>query len=224
MPRITVAFFGPARDLAGTSSISIDVAKGETVGGLAARLSDEHPRLGAALGIRLAVNRAYVPLNRVLADGDEIAVIPPVSGGAPRQHVRLTREPIDVDAVVREIQTQDAGAVVTFTGVVRAETRDGRALAALAYHAYEEMAREQMQAVRRRAIETFDLSDAVVVHRLGTLDLGAASVVIVAVSAHREAAFDACRWIIDAVKTDVPIWKKDIWADGTQTWVDSTQS
>jgi len=242
MPKLTIRFFGPARDIVGGSSMSLDVDEGDTVGSVAGRLAKEYPRLGAALGIRLAVNRAYVPLNHVLSEGDELAVIPPVSGGAPMPRARITHDPIDIGAVIAELQTNDAGAVVTFSGTVRAETqprepacaklqsrlvssRSSRSepLIALDYHAYDEMAVEQLEAVRVRALKQFDILDAAIVHRLGRLDVGVASIVIVVASTHREPGFDACRWIIDAVKTDVPIWKKDIWADGSQTWVDPTR-
>ena len=223
MPKLTIRFFGPARDIVGGSSMSLDVDEGETVGSVAGRLAKEYPRLGAALGIRLAVNRAYVPLNHVLSEGDELAVIPPVSGGAPAPRARIMYDPIDIGAVIAELQANDAGAVVTFSGTVRAETQDGKPLIALDYQAYEEMAVEQLDAVRVRAMKQFDILDAAIVHRLGRLDVGAASIAIVVASAHREPGFDACRWIIDAVKADVPIWKKDIWADGSQTWVDPTR-
>jgi molybdopterin synthase catalytic subunit len=224
MPRIKVSFFGPARDLAGEPSISLDIDEGETVGGVARRLAEKYPRLGAALGLRLAVNRAYVPLDRTLSDGDEIAVIPPVSGGAPSPRVGITRDPIDLSAMVRQLQTDGAGAVVLFLGTVRAESQDQRTLVALDYYAYEEMALEQLGDIRYRAMTKYDILDAAIVHRLGRIELGEVSIAIVVGSAHRVPAFKACHWLIDAVKTDAPIWKKDIWADGSQTWVDPTRS
>ncbi len=224
MPRITVSFFGPARDLTGETSISLDIDEGETVGGVAGRLAEKYPRLSAALGLRLAVNRAYVPLNHSLSEGDEIAVIPPVSGGAPLPRVGLTRDPIDLSEIVRQVQVKEAGALVTFLGTVRDETQDQKTLAALDYHAYQEMALEQLADIRSRALNKHDILDAAIVHRLGRIEPGEVSIAIVVVSAHREPAFEACRWLIDAVKTDAPIWKKDIWADGSQTWVDPTQS
>ncbi len=223
MSTITVTFFGPARDLAGTSALSLDIADGETVGEIAGRLAEKHPSLGAALGIRLAVNKAYVPLDHKLSDGDEIAVIMPVSGGSPAPRARLTREPIDVDTIIGEIRTPSAGAAVTFVGTVREEQREDLRLVALDYHAYEEMAVEQMEAICRRAGEHLDILDAMIVHRLGRLELGETSIVIAVAAAHRGPAFEACRWILDQVKTDVPIWKKDLWADGSETWVDPTR-
>ncbi len=137
--------------------------------------------------------------------------------------VALIREKIDVTALTAEMHGHEAGAVATFLGTVRAETKDGKTLAALDYHAYEEMAIEQMNAIRRKAGERFEILDAAIIHRLGRLSLGETSIAVVVVSAHRAAAFDACRWIVDAVKTDVPIWKQDVWSDGTREWVDPTR-
>ena len=136
------------------------------------------------------------------------------------RRVALVREPIEVDALIRDMHDDRAGAVAAFTGTVRRETRGDRALAALEYHAYEDMALEQMDVIRRRALDDFDILDAAVIHRLGRLELGVPSIAVVVVSAHRAAAFDACRWILNAVKADAPIWKKDVWADGSMTWVD----
>ncbi len=220
MIEIVVQFYGPARDLAGEDAVTLEIDAGLTVGDVAGKLSERYPKLGAAVGIRLAVNRTYVAMNHVLVDRDEVAVIPPVSGGAPLPRVFLTREPIETDALVAEMRRDEAGAIATFVGVVRAETSDdGRTLSGLEYHAYEEMALEQMWAIHRRAGERFEILDAAIVHRLGRLDLGESSIAILVVSAHRTAAFDACRWIVDEIKADVPIWKKDVWADGSAGWV-----
>lgn len=136
--------------------------------------------------------------------------------------VELTHDPIDPQTLSSEMHSHDAGAVVTFAGMVRAEESDGKTLTALDYEAYKEMALEQMQTIRKRAGEKFEILDAAIVHRLGKLNLGETSIAVVVVSPHRAAAFDACRWILDTVKTDVPIWKKDIWADGTSSWVTPT--
>lgn len=115
----------------------------------------------------------------------------------------------------------EAGAVATFEGTVRAEAGDdGRTLSALQYEAYEAMAAEQMATLRERAMKAFGILDAALVHRLGRVPLGEASVAVVVSAAHRAAAFDACRWLIDTLKADVPIWKKEIWSDGSTTWSD----
>ncbi len=222
MPQVTVFFFGPAKDLVGAESVRLDISNAETVGMLAGRLAESYPRLGRTLGARLAVNRAYVALDHVLADGDEVAVIPPVSGGSGQAAAMLTREPIDLDGMVRSLSRHDAGAVTVFCGTVRAETEEGKRLTALEYHAYEEMAIRQMEDIRDKALREFAILDAAIVHRLGKLELGTASIAVIVASEHRAAAFDACRWIVDAVKLDVPIWKRNVWTDGSADWVDPT--
>lgn len=224
MANVIVKFYGPAKDRAEVEQISLEIAAGETVGGVAGKLAEKYPKLGQSLGIRLAVNRTFVPLSHVVQDGDEIAVIPPVSGGAPAPRVGLTREPLVTDAVVAELKRPDAGAVATFVGTVRAELDGCKVLTALEYEAYEEMALEQMESARKKAVEKFGVLDAAVHHRLGRIPLGEASILVVVASAHRVEAFDACRWIVDKVKADAPIWKKNIWADGSAEWVDPTCS
>jgi len=134
----------------------------------------------------------------------------------------LTREPISAASLADSLRRDDAGAITTFEGTVRADRRgDGVALVALDYSAHEQMALEQMQLLRDRALKQFAILDAVIAHRLGRLKLGEVSVAIAVGASHRAAAFDACRWLIDTLKVDVPIWKKDIWADGREAWAAS---
>ncbi|MEK6643435.1 MAG: molybdenum cofactor biosynthesis protein MoaE [Planctomycetota bacterium] len=131
----------------------------------------------------------------------------------------LTRDPLDAN-IASTLHRYDAGAVATFAGTVRAEDACNRQLLALDYEAYEEMAIAMLTNICKRAIEQFAVLDAIIAHRLGRVKLGEASIVVAVVSAHRVEAFDACRWIVDQVKTDVPIWKKDVWSDGSTSWVD----
>lgn len=222
MPRINIKFFGPARELAGETELSLEVPRNITVGGVAGILAENYPQLGDALGIRLAVNKEYCALDRVLRENDEVAVIPPVSGGGTMPRVQLIREPIDMSPLMVEMRTDGCGAVSTFDGVVRAESSEGRNLSALDYEAYEEMALEQLAAIRRRAGEKFDIVDAAIVHRLGRVPIGEPSVSVVVVSAHRKDGLDAVRYIIDTLKVDVPIWKKEIWSDGQKSWGHNT--
>lgn len=224
MASVNIKFFGPAKDRAGTDQTVLEISSGETVGSVAGKLAEKYPKLGDALGIRLAVNKAFVPLSQPLNDGDEIAVIPPVSGGAPLPRVGLSREPLSSEAIVAELTRPDAGAIATFSGNVRAELDGCKPLTALEYEAYEEMALEQMEAARQKAISQFGLLDAAVWHRLGRIPLAQTSIFVVAVSAHRAEAFDAVRWVVDKIKVDAPIWKKNIWADGSADWVDPTCS
>ena len=139
------------------------------------------------------------------------------------EQVILTREALDSERLCASLRRHDAGAVVNFTGTVRADAQCNRQLIALDYEAYEEMALQQMTAIRQRAIDTMNVLDAVIAHRLGRLKLGETSIFVTVLTAHRAEGFDACRWIVDQVKADVPIWKKDVWSDGTEAWVDPTK-
>ena len=133
--------------------------------------------------------------------------------------VFLTREALDAAAIGAALRSAESGAVIVFEGVVRAEQApDGRALAALDYSAYEDMALEQLAILRDRALRGFAIRRATLAHRLGRMKLGETSVVVAVCAAHRDAAFEACRWLIDNIKSDVPIWKKDIWSDGAASW------
>lgn len=165
----------------------------------------------------VAVNHEYVQADHVLCDGDEVAILPPVSGGrSPR--VELVTEPIDCAALQAEIKAASDGAVCVFDGIVRDNTR-GRGTLHLDYEAYEEMALKQMRLLAADALTRFGVRDVTMVHRLGRLLVGETSVLIVVASAHRGAAFDACRWLIDTLKKQVPIWKKEQFVDGA-VWTD----
>ena len=135
MPRIQIRFFGPARDLAGSDELSLDVEDNTSVGQIAGVIAENYPGLGKAVGVRLAVNREYVALDHILRDRDEVAVIPPVSGGADDSRIRLTNDPLDITAISSEMQSFEAGAVTTFVGTVRAETQGDKELTALDYAA-----------------------------------------------------------------------------------------
>ncbi len=138
--------------------------------------------------------------------------------------VILTREIISADRLADLIRSKDSGAIATFEGTVRSERRsDGVELIALDYSAHEAMAIEQLGLLRERALERFEIKDAAIAHRLGRLALGDVSVAIAVAAGHRGATFDACRWLIETLKADVPIWKKDIWADGREEWTPTAQ-
>jgi len=172
-------------------------------------------------GIAVSVNTEYAPAALVLRDGDEVGLLPPVSGGAaraasdPDQSVAtaLTRDVIDAEKLVAAAKRGEDGAVVVFDGIVRDHTRNRRTLY-LDYEAYEEMARKQMESLAREAVARFGVRHVTLVHRLGRLNVGETSVLIVVASAHRAQAFDACRWLIDTLKKTVPIWKKETFVDG----------
>ncbi len=160
-------------------------------------------------------------MTHVLAEGDEVAILPPVSGGAGSgfaSMVEITREPIATDQILAAVKSGGDGAVCLFDGIVRDNTK-GRKTLHLEYEAYEEMALRQMQGLRMEAITRFGVREVALVHRLGRLVVGETSVLIAVASAHRGAGFDACRWIIDTLKKTVPIWKHEQFVDGA-VWSD----
>jgi molybdopterin converting factor subunit 1 len=216
--RVRVLFFGVLKDVAGRSSDLLDLPDGAVVRDLLAHYRAEVPGMKEALGaIAVAVNREYAGAESVLASDDEVALLPPVSGGSGRE-VSIVRDPIDTRGVLDRIKRGEDGAVVVFEGVVRNQTR-GRRTLYLDYEAYEEMALDQMEGLAGQALGQFPVRDVALVHRLGRLEIGETSVLIVVASAHRAAGFDACRWLIDTLKRTVPIWKKEYFEDGA-VWAD----
>jgi molybdopterin synthase catalytic subunit len=177
-------------------------------------------------GIAVSVNAEYALATQVLREGDEVGLLPPVSGGsndgpdlsfisAPGciSAVSLCRGRIDSNRLIAAIKRDEDGAVVVFDGIVRNHTR-GRKTLYLDYEAYEEMAEKQMRELAAEALERFGVRQVIMVHRLGRLEVGETSVLIVVASAHRAQAFEACRWLIDTLKQTVPIWKKETFVDG----------
>lgn len=213
--RIRLLSFGPLKGVFGGER---ELAAGTTVGDLVVLLRGESLIAETMLcNAAVAVNHAYAAKADVLRDGDEVAILPPVSGGSDAL-VRLQRDVIDVPAVVDEVRNGADGAMVTFDGVVRNNTR-GRVTLHLDYESYEEMALAQMKSLREEALEKFAVREVAIVHRLGRLVVGETSVLIVVASAHRAAAFEACRHVIDTLKKTVPIWKREQFADGA-VWAD----
>jgi molybdopterin synthase catalytic subunit len=203
---VKVRLFAGLREQAGWSSRELE----------AATVADVWPALGLGEepeGLLYAVNKEYAARGRALADGDEVAVIPPVSGGA----FLLSEEPLSLDAVVSEVGSPDAGAVATFTGTVRRSSR-GREVHHLEYEAYEEMAERMLaelaEALRRR----HEVLAVAIHHRVGRVEIGEPSVVIAVAAAHRAAALSACREAIDTLKETVPLWKKEVY-EGGEEWI-----
>jgi molybdopterin synthase catalytic subunit len=214
---IRVLFFGVLRDLVGLSSDSLDLADGARLADVLQHYESRIPKLQALLpSVALSVNQQYVSRDVELSSGDEVAILPPVSGGNPR--ASIVREVINTQAVLQNVKAPEDGAAVVFEGVVRNNTR-GRRTLYLDYEAYEGMALKQMEELASRAIERYGVPRVAIVHRLGRLEIGEISVLIAVASAHRGAAFDACRWIIDTLKKTVPIWKKEYFEDGA-VWAD----
>jgi MoaE-MoaD fusion protein len=221
--RVHILTFGVLKDWLGYAGSSIELEDGATVADLLDHLAHQHAGSPAARlrGIAVSVNAEYAVAARVLCEGDEVGLLPPVSGGASRAAgdpevpviTFLTRDVIEAHKLVEAARQREDGAVVVFDGIVRNHTRNRRTLH-LDYEAYEEMATNQMDELSRDAIARFGVRHVTLVHRLGRLQVGETSVLIVVASAHRAQAFDACRWLIDTLKKTVPIWKKETFVDG----------
>jgi molybdopterin converting factor subunit 1 len=229
--QIRVLFFGVLKDLAGQSSDSVSLPDNSTLADVLRHYEQIIPGLkNAATSLAMSVNQEYAGPATRLKSGDEVALLPPVSGGAREgfgeagdgkrtPHASIVREAIETASILQDIKRPDDGAVAVFEGIVRNHTR-GRRTLYLDYEAYEQMALKQMEELAARALADFKIRDVAMVHRLGRLDIGETSVLIVVASAHRAAAFDACRWLIDTLKRTVPVWKKEhfddgaVWADG----------
>jgi molybdopterin converting factor subunit 1 len=210
--RVHVLFFGVLKDLVGKSNDRIELHDGAKVADVLAHYQSEIPRIKETMAsLAVAVNQQYAGPETLLKIDDEVALLPPVSGGSGR--ASIIREPINTEGVLKRIKRDDDGAAVMFEGVVRNQTR-GRRTLYLDYEAYEEMASQQMEELAERALKQFQVRDVALVHRLGRLEIGETSVLIVVASAHRADAFDACRWLIDTLKRSVPIWKKEYFEDG----------
>jgi MoaE-MoaD fusion protein len=219
--RVRVLLFGMLKEIAGRSADDLDLPKGASVRDLLRHYAAQAPKLKEALSSSaVAVNQEYAGPGTPLKSGDEVALLPPVSGGTARTsaHASIIREPIDTQRVLASLKRCDDGAAVVFEGVVRNQTR-GRRTLYLEYEAYKEMALRQMEGLAEQALEQFQIRDVALVHRLGRLEIGDTSVLIVVASPHRAAAFDACRWLIDTLKRTVPIWKKEFFEDGA-VWAD----
>ncbi len=220
--QIRVLFFGVLKDLVGRSSETLDLADGARVEAVLQHYSRQAPRFaGMQNSLALSVNQEYASADAILRAGDEVGLLPPVSGGSPdsaQDDVRIVHEPIVTETVISSLKGSEDGAAVIFDGIVRNNTR-GRPTLYLDYEAYEPMALKQMQGLAVEARSRFGVRQVALVHRLGRLEIGETSVLIVVASAHRGPAFDACRWIIDTLKKTVPIWKREYFEDGA-VWAD----
>jgi molybdopterin synthase catalytic subunit/molybdopterin converting factor small subunit len=205
-----VRLFAGLREQAGVGERELDLPAGS-------RLADVWAPLGLGdepEGLLYAVNKGYATGDRLLADGDEVALIPPVSGGA----FRLTPGPIDLGAVIAEVADERAGAVATFLGTTRIESR-GRTVDHLEYEAYEGMAEKVMAEIAEALSARYDLCRVAITHRIGRVGIGETSVAIAVSAPHREHALAACKEAIDTLKVDVPLWKKEVYDTGETWWV-----
>lgn len=213
---ITIKFLGGSCVQAGCRERRLDLPAGATVGDAARLIAAAHPRLSPLLArCRWARNLEFANRDDELAAGDELALLPPVSGGASL--VDLTTEAINPEEVVNRIRAPSAGAIVVFIGTVRDHSRNERVVR-LVYEAYPDMARRQLERIASACAEAQPGARVAISHRHGCLEIGEASVVIAAASAHRAEAFAACRDAIERIKEDLPIWKREVNADG-EVWV-----
>ena len=223
--RITALLFGQAREWVGSSTLDLTMEAPATVESAFAILKSRHPSLAdMERSILFAVNEEYASPSHTLSDGDRLAVLPPVSGGAAanRDLVEITREPIDIANLRARLLEGDSGAVVVFDGVARNNTK-GRPTLYLEYEGYEPMALRTMEQIGREVHERWPINRVGIIHRLGRIDTTESSVVIIVTSAHRKIAFEACHYAIDRLKKIVPIWKKEYFEDGA-VWVENSEA
>jgi molybdopterin synthase catalytic subunit len=207
--RVTVRLFAGLRERGGAAERELDLPDD-------AQVADAWAELGLGdepAGLLYAVNRRYVNREHVLDDGDELALIPPVSGGS----FRLTDEPIDINAVIAEVAAERAGAVATFLGTTRSESR-GRTVLYLEYDAYAGMAEQVMEEIADKLKAKFELCGIAITHRIGRVGIGETSVAIAVSAPHRHAALAACQEAIDTLKQTVPLWKKEVY-EGGEEWI-----
>ena len=220
--QVRVLFFGVLKDLVGQTSEAIVLREDATLADVLTHYETRVPALKTLLpSLALSVNQEYAGPEVRLHANDEVALLPPVSGGTPdraNEHVAIVRGKIDTQAILEHIKRAEDGAAVVFEGIVRNNTR-GRRTLYLDYEAYEPMALKLMEDLAVQAMGQFGVRDVTIVHRLGRLEIGETSVLIVVASAHRGAAFEASRWLIDTLKRTVPVWKKEYFEDGA-VWAD----
>ncbi len=216
--KVKVLFFGPARDWTGFDREDLAIRDGATLDDLWRDYEGRFSRLGEMNGALVAaVNQEVADRSRILRDGDEVAFLPPVSGGSDqdfgRDFYRITREVIPTARLADELKAPEDGALVVFQGIVRNHSA-GRKTLYLEYEAYEAMAIRKMQEIGAEAKRKFSIDRIGMIHRVGRLAIGETSVAIIVTAAHRRAAFEACHYAIDRLKQTVPIWKKEFFEDG----------
>ncbi len=207
--KVVVRLFAGLRERAGSGERSVELAEG-------ARVADVWPALGLGTepdGLLYAVNKSYAAREAEVRDGDEVALIPPVSGGA----FCLTEDAIDLSAVAAEVADERAGAIATFSGTTRIQSR-GRRVLHLDYEAYPGMAEEVMEEIATALKSKYDLCEVAITHRIGRVGIGETSVAIAVSAPHRHDALAACKEAIDTLKAEVPLWKKEVY-EGGEEWI-----
>lgn len=223
MPTIDVLLFAGLREIARSEIVTVEIDSTATAGDLLTALAVQHPALAPRLApCRVAIDHAFVTAEHPLADAREVAVIPPVSGGHDGEDPNVDRvavldQPLSLDAVVAAVEHPGAGGITTFTGNVRRHSR-GQTVDHLEYEAYGPMAVRVLDEIRARIESQIEGSRVAIHHRVGRLEIGETAVVIAASAPHRAEAFAACREAIEALKRDVPIWKREVADDGA-VWI-----
>jgi molybdopterin synthase catalytic subunit len=217
---VRVRLFASAREAAGVGHLLLELPDGATVREAIGRITKLHPLVGEIRQLVIAKNRDYVGLDEPLADGDELALIPPVSGGAVSspERILVSAAPLSVDAAIDAVRGPDSGGIVVFLGTVRDESR-GKRVRHLEYEAYAEMAEAKMREIAIGLERAHSPLRIALHHRVGDLALGEIAVIVAAAAPHRDAAFAAARAAIDELKRVVPIWKKEYTDDGA-VWIE----
>jgi molybdopterin converting factor subunit 1 len=222
--KIRVLYFAYCRDVMGKDSEWLILDDSARVSDVLAKCSAGSPAFDPLKrNLLVAVNQEYARPDQPLADGDEVALFPPVSGGSEsgsegQDYYAIVHEPIASDQIVRRLKCPEDGAVVVFDGIVRNNSQ-GKATRFVEYHGYEPMALKKIREIGERVKFMWEIDHAAIVHRLGHLNIGESSVLIAVTSAHRKAAFEACQYAIDLLKRTVPIWKKEVFEDGGM-WIE----
>lgn len=222
---VQVRLFARLREQAGTDAERVALPAGSTLADVWEAVRRSHPGLEADRdAVRAALNQAFADWAAPVVDGDEVAFIPPVSGGAHAVGVlfELTADPLDARRMEAAVTHKGAGAICTFTGVVRDNSR-GRAVTRLEYEAYAEMATAEMHRIADEIAESWPEARVAMAHRTGVLEIGEASVVVSVSCPHRTGAIAACKWGIDRLKESVPVWKKEYAEDGTY-WIEGDEA
>ena len=222
--RVRLLLFAALREAVGKKEHLLEVTSQLSLADVVRRAEDELPEIARYRGrLLVSLNQERVPMDARVADGDEVAFLPPMSGGSTSAGDRgerawLQAGPLSMEGLLEEVRGDDAGGVVTFTGTVRDHSR-GQAIDHLEYEAYEPMAEKEMRRIAAQVVERWPEARIAIAHRVGRLAIGDAAVMIAAAAPHRAEAFEACRFAIDTLKRTVPIWKKEFAEDGT-TWVE----
>jgi len=227
--KVRTKFFAAIKDIVGTPEVELELADGTTAGGLFQHYCEQYAGLQRYVNnTMISVNLEFVSPETRLQEGDEIAFIPPVSGGSEAGSrvsqaegsamIDIVESDLALEPLVQHVRKHSNGAVVTFLGVVRGFSR-GRNVLYLEYEAYREMAVRKLQQVANEVREKWTIDDIAIVHRVGHLEVGERSVAIAVGAPHRKAAFEACEYAIDRLKEIVPIWKKEVW-EGGESWID----